>query len=478
MLTFVLKNDHYEPLYRQLYQQIRREIMAGNLKTGEKLASKRQMAEHLKISQNTVAAAYDQLVAEGYIEARPRSGFYVSPLEDVLPDTPLSSPPSLDGDYMPDKKEQWEYDFVTNTVDASCFPFPTWAKISRQVLSEEDGALLKAVDPRGYYPLRKAIVDYVHQYRGVRCTPEQVIVGAGSEYLLGLAVQLIGRDQLYAMENPNYEKVYRVLQSAGVSVSPISLDQEGLSITHLRESGASVVHTTPSHQFPLGIVMPLRRRMALLKWAAEERGRYILEDDYDSEFRFKGRPIPALQGLDSSDCVIYFNTFTRSLAPSMRISYMILPPPLLKRYGQFFSFYSSTVSRFEQHTLHRFMMDGHFERHLHRMHKIYGRRRDAMVSALGGNDPKGENPISILGDSAGLHLLLTVENGMTEAELVARAKEKGIRVYGLSEYYMLSEEQMPRNMVVLGYAEFTESAIYNAIGRLKTAWGVLGEKNY
>ncbi|MEG2419289.1 MAG: PLP-dependent aminotransferase family protein, partial [Eubacterium sp.] len=192
----------------------------------------------------------------------------------------------------------------------------------------------------------------------------------------------------------------------------------------------------------------------------------------------KGRPIPALQGLDSSDCVIYFNTFTRSLAPSMRISYMILPPPLLKRYGQFFSFYSSTVSRFEQHTLHRFMMDGHFERHLHRMHKIYGRRRDAMVSALGGNDPKGENPISILGDSAGLHLLLTVENGMTEAELVARAKEKGIRVYGLSEYYMLSEEQMPRNMVVLGYAGFTESAIYNAIGRLKTAWGVLGEKNY
>ncbi|MEG2418143.1 MAG: PLP-dependent aminotransferase family protein, partial [Eubacterium sp.] len=281
MLTFVLKNDHYEPLYRQLYQQIRREIMAGNLKTGEKLASKRQMAEHLKISQNTVAAAYDQLVAEGYIEARPRSGFYVTPLEDVLPDTPVSAPPSLDGDYMPDKKEQWEYDFVTNTVDASCFPFPTWAKISRQVLSEEDGALLKAVDPRGYYPLRKAIVDYVHQYRGVRCTPEQVIVGAGSEYLLGLAVQLIGRDQLYAMENPNYEKVYRVLQSAGVSVSPISLDQEGLSITHLRESGASVVHTTPSHQFPLGIVMPLRRRMALLKWAAEERGRYILEDDYD-----------------------------------------------------------------------------------------------------------------------------------------------------------------------------------------------------
>ncbi|MGL6293465.1 GntR family transcriptional regulator [Eubacterium aggregans] len=194
MLTFVLKNDHYEPLYRQLYQQIRREIMAWNLKTGEKLTSKRQMAEHLKISQNTVAAAYDQLVADGYIEARPRSGFYVTPLEDVLPDTPVSAPPSLNVDYMPGKKEQWEYDFVTNTVDASCFPFPTWAKISRQVLSEEDGALLKAVNPRVYYPLRKAIVDYVHQYRGVRCIPEQVIVGAGSEYLLGLAVQLIGRD--------------------------------------------------------------------------------------------------------------------------------------------------------------------------------------------------------------------------------------------------------------------------------------------
>ncbi|MGL4282795.1 MAG: PLP-dependent aminotransferase family protein [Eubacterium aggregans] len=279
------------------------------------------------------------------------------------------------------------------------------------------------------------------------------------------------------MKNPNYEKIYRVLQSAGVSVSPISLDQEGLSIIHLKESGASVVHITPSHQFPLGIVMPLRRRMALLKWAAGERGRYILEDDYDSEFRFKGRPIPALQGLDSSDCVIYFNTFTRSLAPSMRISYMILPAPLLKRYWQFFSFYSSTVSRFEQHTLHRFMMDGHFERHLHRMHKIYGRRRDAMVAAIGGNDLNGENQITILGDSAGLHLLLTVENGMTEAELVAKAKENGIRVYGVSEYYIRSEEQMPRNMVVLGYAGFTEAAIYNAIGCLKAAWGVLAKKD-
>ena len=250
-------------------------------------------------------------------------------LEDMLPDIPETPPEEIIQAVEKPDREQWLYDFKTNTVDANFFPFPTWAKISREILHNRNRSLLRAVDPRGYYPLRKAIADYVHQYRGVNCTPEQIIIGAGSEYLLGLAVQLLGRKSRYAVENPNYNKVYKVIKSNGADVSLMSLDDDGVSVESLKHSEAEILHLTPSHQFPLGIVMPVGRRMALLKWALESPDRYILEDDYDSEFRFSGRPIPALQGLDTADKVIYFNTFTRSLAPSMRISYMILPERLL-----------------------------------------------------------------------------------------------------------------------------------------------------
>ena len=471
MLTFILNPDHEIPLYQQLYSFIRKEIETGRLQPGEKLTSKRKLAAHLKISQNTVATAYEQLAAEGYIISKPKSGYYVAVLEDMLPDIPKNPPEAaVHSDEKP-KREQWLYDFKTNTVDANFFPFPTWAKISREILHNRNRNLLRAVDPRGNYPLRKAIADYVHQYRGVNCTPEQIIIGAGSEYLLGLAVQLLGRKSRYAVENPNYNKVYKVIKSNGADVSLMSLDDDGVSMESLKNSGADILHLTPSHQFPLGIVMPVGRRMALLKWALESPERYILEDDYDSEFRFNGRPIPALQGLDTADKVIYFNTFTRSLAPSMRISYMILPERLLHSYCEDFSFYSSTVARFEQHTLHQFMEDGHFERHLSRMRKIYKVRRNKMLECIR-RLPMADK-IEISGENAGLHLLLKFDPPCTEEALVERAKAAGIRVYGLSEYYIESDIKMPRNVIVLGYASFTEEEIENAVALLGHAWSAI-----
>lgn len=468
MLTFIFDPHQHSPLYQQLYHFIRREIEGGTLLPQEKLPSKRKLSAHLKVSQNTVAAAYDQLAAEGYIEARPRSGYYVCALTDVLPEVFKKGPAIPNPVTPPAPAPGFLYDFVTNTVDASVFPFPTWARISREVLSEKNEKLLRAVDPRGYYPLRQAICDYVRQYRGVKATPDQIIIGAGSEYLLGLLVQLLGRNKLVAMEDPSYNKVYRVLSSNGAAIHLLNLDDDGIQVEALEASGASVVHLTPSHQFPLGIVMPIRRRMALLKWAAAAPGRYIIEDDYDSEFRFEGRPIPALQGLDSSDHVIYMNTFTRSLAPSMRISYMILPPGLLSTYCANYSFYSSTVTRFEQHTLHRFMADGYFERHLSRMRKTYKARRNALLAAIAAL-PMAQ-AITVSGASAGLHLLLTFHNGMGEAELVRRAKTVGVRVYGLSEYYILPPDHLPAPTIVLGYASFNTESIQKAVVLLGQAW--------
>ena len=273
------------------------------------------------------------------------------------------------------------------------------------------------------------------------------------------------------MENPNYNKVYKVIKSNGADVSLMSLDDDGVSVESLKYSGAEILHLTPSHQFPLGIVMPVGRRMALLKWALESPDRYILEDDYDSEFRFSGRPIPALQGLDTADKVIYFNTFTRSLAPSMRISYMILPERLLHSYCEDFSFYSSTVPRFEQHTLHQFMEGGHFERHLSRMRKIYKVRRNKMLACI--RSLPMADKIEITGENAGLHLLLKFEPPYTEKALVEHAKAAGIRVYGLSEYYIEPEARMPRNVIVMGYASFTEEEIESAVALLGHAWSAI-----
>lgn len=467
MLTFMLNPNHAMPLYQQLYSFIRKEIETGKMKPGERLPSKRKLATHLKISQNTVTTAYEQLTAEGYIFSKPKSGYYVSQLEDAFLELPDNDAETITQAQKP-KKDKWLYDFKTNTVDESFFPFPTWAKISREILHNRNRNLLRAVDPRGYYPLRKAIADYVHQYRGVNCTPEQIIIGAGSEYLLGLAVQLLGRKSLYAVENPNYNRVYKVIKSNGANVALTALDENGVSIDSLKANGADILHLTPSHQFPLGIVMPVGRRMALLKWAMASPERYILEDDYDSEFRFGGRPIPALQGLDTAEKVIYFNTFTRSLAPSMRISYMILPKGLLHNYCEDFSFYSSTVPRFEQHTLDKFMEDGHFERHLTRMRKIYKLRRNKILACIKAL-PMADQ-IQISGENAGLHLLLTFKPPYTEQKLIAAAKDVGIRLYGLSEYYIEPGKDMPDTVIVMGYAGFTESEIEKAFSLLEKAW--------
>ena len=291
MLTPVLDPSLGRPLYEQLYLQLRRDIESGSLIAGEKLPSKRALSAHLKVSVVTVEGAYGQLLAEGYIRSEPKRGFFVSPLE-------IASPPAQQAPSVPVAEAAAapipEYDFATNAVDAVHFPFSTWAKLMRQVLTREDSGLLSAIEPQGVPALRAAIVQYLHDFRGITANPDQVVVGAGSEYLIGILFQLLGREGGYAVEDPGYLKVSRILAHQGALVCPIPLDDQGLRVDALRWSGARVVHVTPSHHYPLGTVMPVGRRRELLSWAAEIPERYIIEDDYDSEFRFSGRPIPAL----------------------------------------------------------------------------------------------------------------------------------------------------------------------------------------
>ncbi|HEX2945006.1 MAG TPA: PLP-dependent aminotransferase family protein [Clostridia bacterium] len=466
-MTITIAFNKEVPLYKQLYGFIKNEIKEGNIKVGDKMPSKRSLSSHLKVSQNTIETAYQQLAAEGYIKAVPKSGFYVCEIED-LPAPSEIKPRCTLQNIKELKPKQYQYDFRTNTVDTAYFPFSTWAKISKEIIHDENRELLKTTHPQGDYHLRESISKYLHHYRGVNCLPEQIIIGAGTEYLFGLIIQLLGRNRVYAIENPGYSKTHKILKSYNANLDLIGLDEDGLKVDDLARSNSNVVYITPSHHFPLGIIMPITRRMQLLKWANQSEDRFIIEDDYDSEFRFNGCPIPALQGLDTNEKVIYISTFSNSIAPSIRISYIVLPMLLLQRYNDEYSFYSSTVSRFEQYTLYRFIQGGHFERHLNRMRNVYRSRKDTLIEEI--KKLSFGEKIEIIGENAGLHLMLRVQGYLTENELVTRAEKVGIKLYGLSEYYLAPDEAMPNNVVVIGYSNYDKSEIAKAVHLLNEAW--------
>lgn len=457
--TFILQKKQGQPLYLQLYHYIKQEINTGHLESGEKLPSKRSVSTALTISINTVESAYEQLEAEGYIEARARSGFYVAQLqarEGLSAELAVHEKKALQ-----EAPQKPALSFDTTNVDTQCFPYATWQRLSKESMQKKE--LMQLGDSKGDASLRSLLCDFLHQTRGVNCTPAQIIVGAGSEYLMTILVELIGREQLYAMENPGYVKTRDILQNAGAKIVPISLDESGISVTDLVASQAQVVHITPSHQFPMGIIMPIGRRRQLLQWAEKET-HYLIEDDYDSEFRYSGRPIPALQGLEKNEHVVYLTTFSKSVSPSFRLGVMVLPKELARRYEAQFSSFSSTVSRFEQHTLQTFIAQGHFGRHLNKLRKLYKQRKDCLEQALSTIDGA-----TILGANAGLHLVVQIA-GWQEVALVKQAESVGVAVTGLSRCYLDHAEQCPLGAVLLGYATLSEHKIVEAVALLKQAW--------
>lgn len=480
MITFTLIPDGKIPMYEQIYSHIKDEIVMGNIESGEKLPSKRNLSAHLKVSIVTVETAYAQLVAEGYIVSKPGSGFFVEDLGESISHSGLLS--SEDASKQPVYASQHEdlmsgsediqitYDFGTNRMDITDFPFSTWAKLSREVLSERDTDLLNACESQGTEMLRRQIARYLKEFRGMEISSKQIFVGAGSEYLIGLIIQLLGRDNAYGVENPGYSKIYKIFRANSSRVYPISMDEKGASREAISGSGINILHVTPSHHFPLGIVMPVSRRQELLKWACEQTDRYIIEDDYDSEFRYMGRPIPTLQSMDKNGKVIYINTFTKSLAPSMRISYMVLPWELCRKFHSQLDFYSCTVPVFEQLTLARFMEKGYFDRHINRMKKIYKQRRDILCEKI--MEGKLGRFVTITGSDAGMHLLLTVNNGMQQEQLLTAAAKEGVKVYGLSEYYSFPVSAMPDNMVILGFSGLAQLQLVKGVEALERAWQV------
>lgn len=354
MLTYTLSGRKDCPLYLYLYRQIKADIIAGRLKAQTRLPSKRAFAAHNGVSVITVENAYRLLADEGYIVSRERSGYFVCDLNmpPAAPE-PLAPPavlPPSGADADPD------------------FPFATLCKIMRQVISRYGEALLVKPPHNGCAVLRTAIADFLRRYRGMALDPGRIVIGSGAEYLYMMIVQLLGRERVYGIESPSYDKIRAAYEACGARCELLGMDSCGIASEHLAQTAASVLHVTPYHSFPTGITAPIAKRLEYLGWA-ERVGGVVIEDDFDSEFAPAGKPVETLFSLDKSGCVIYLNTFSKTLAPSMRMGYMVLPEVLADAYADRLGFYSSSVPVFDQYVLAEFINGGYFERRLGRLRR-------------------------------------------------------------------------------------------------------------
>lgn len=472
MLTYNITNRGNESLYEYLYNCIKNDIITGLLSPNEKLPSKRVFASNHGISIVTVENTYNQLIAEGYIYSKPKSGFYVSAIDSrIYTSTGSKANVKITIPAPSVPAEENIYNLVSNHTSPDNFPFSIWAKIIRRLLSDQDSKLLTSPPPGGAIELRTAIAQHLSDFRGIFCEPEQIIIGAGAEYLYSIIVQLLGRDKVYGLENPGSKKIKNIYEALGVRVTPLSMDSEGIELSKDNLSLPDIIHISPSHHFPTGIVTSIGRRYGLLQWANEADERYIIEDDYDSEFRLQGKPISSLFSIDQTDKVIYFNTFTKSLASTIRISYMVLPKSLLELYYTKLGFYSCTVSNFEQYTLASFINENYFEKHINRMRNQYRETRDRLIDEF--ELSKLSKYIFISEENAGLHFLLHINTTKADDFLKEKARDKGIAVSFISDYYAFTSKHSGddnSHTVIINYSAINSYDIPQIVSNLESAW--------
>jgi GntR family transcriptional regulator/MocR family aminotransferase len=475
-----------QPLGQQIYQAFRRAILCGEMAPAARLPSTRALGLELGVSRNVVLLAYEQLLAEGYAEGRAGSGTYVA---GALPETPRAPrshrgpraaraarpgrlsrygrrlaeiPPASPTAYSPEHR--LPHDFRYGVPSTEDFPHGIWRGIvSRRMRAGSLGAM--AYGPaEGHAPLRQALAAYLRRARGVVCEPDQIIIVNGSQQALDLASRvLLDPGDHVVIEDPQYQGARRVFAAAGALAVPVSVDADGLDVARIPSRGADarLAYVTPSHQFPTGVVMSLARRLALLEWA-ERAGAYIAEDDYDSEYRYEGRPIEAVQGLDSAGRVIYMGTFSKVLFPALRLGYLVLPPPLVEPFIAAKWLTDRHTATLEQEVLAEFVADGHFERHLRRARTRNAFRRSALLESLA--EHLGDR-VEVMGANAGVHLVVWLRDIPPRAleRVIAESAEAGVGVYPVAPYYV---EPPRRAGLILGYASLTEREIRTGIGRL------------
>ena len=452
MRTYTLKKQPGLPLYESLYRAIREDILTGALRPGEKLPSKRALASNLEVGKTTVEAAYNQLLEEGYISSRERSGFFVEAVEQRQPAPPAAHSPQKKAPLPPAGA-----DLTGNGTGQ--FPFSIWIRLQREVILDYGEKLLLPMDSRGAPETRRAIARNLGDFRGMSVDPENILIGAGTDFLYNLLLQLLGQEKLYGVEEPGYGKIRKIYAAGGVRCLSIPMDGSGIRPDRLGQ--AQVLHISPSHHFPTGLVTPLSRRRVLLEWARTTGG-YIIEDDYDTEFRFRGHPLAPMQTMDP-ERVIYMNTFSKTLSPSIRISYMVLPQALMARFREKLGFYGCTVPSFEQYTLAYFLDRGYFEKHINRMRKFYRARRNRVIAML--ESCPAASKMTILEQDAGLHFLLKVDTALDDGALRALFAQSGLHVQPLSSFYTHPTEDC-RGMLVINYSAVDEKALEEGLGKL------------
>ena len=454
MLPYELKKAPGVPLYEALYRCIREDILTGKLSPGTKLPSKRALAAHLEVSKVTVEGAYSQLLAEGYLCSEEKVGYFVESDHHAPPQSHAPAPAEAPA-------PRWLLDLTVNSPAAG-FPFSVWMRLQRQVMLDYGDRLLAPLPIQGCPELRQAIAEHLLQFRGLQVDPENILIGAGTDFLYNLLIQLLGREKTYAVEDPGYGKIRKIYAAGGVECVSAPMDIQGVIPEGL--GSAQVLHCSPSPHFPTGIVTPAPRRRQLLQWAQAQPGRYIIEDAYDSEFRFPAHPVPALLAMDRGGRVIYMNTFSKTLAPSIRISYMILPPALMAVFRERLGFYSCTVPSFEQYTLARFLSGGWFEKHINRMRKSYRTRRNRIIELLTAS-PFAER-MTILEQDAGLHFLLCIDTDKTDTQLKALCAAAGIRVSALSDFYQNAVPPWAERCLLVNYSGLGEEQLAQALEKL------------
>lgn len=455
MLTYNMDNRQELPLYDYLYRCIKNDILSGRIDIGEKLPSKRSLAKHLNISVITVENAYAQLLLEGYITSCEKKGYFVN-------DTGCA--PQASCLIRPKAEEEFEYayfaDLKSNRIRRNRFPFSIWAKLLRDTLSERPEQLLKTVPYNGVYELRLALAEFLHEFRGMQVLPSQIVICSGTDSMYGRLFCLLD-DATWAVENIGSQKITGLYDMYHAKWKSVPRDEYGVDMNSLYESGCNVVHVSPAQHFPIGTVMPVKRRTELLEWA-DRKGYYIIEDDYDSEFWYQGKPAPTLYSLDGNGRVIYFNTFSKTLIPSLRISYMVLPYELAQRYEEGLSFYSGTVPSMEQYALARFISEGYFERHINHMRNYFKSQRGSLFEAV------KESPLGgishIYENSSGTYFLLELDTKLADKELVTRIREKDINVACTSEY--MAQPHGDTHTLVINYCGVYAERIKETVQRI------------
>ena len=459
-LLFTVKRNHQLPMYQQVYLYIKSQIETGQIRAASKLPSVRQLAQLLDVSRNTTEVAYEQLLAEGYIRSEFKKGYYVQ--------ADISAYFVQRKDTRFQKKErhisgQNVIDFRPGMIDREHFPLAKWRALSNKVLKEE--ITYQYGEQQGDLLLRESLVDYLFQSRGIRTTCENIVIGSSTQQLLLLlSILLKTEHHKIAVEDPGYNGARDIFSLQSYDISPIPVLDDGPDITCLNDSNARLAYVTPSHQFPLGMTMPINQRYKLIEWA-NRTDSYIIEDDYDSEYRYKQQPIPSLHGLTNSEKVIYLSTFSKALLPSIRISYLVLPNELVDIYRKHADVLEQTASSLHQRTLHYFMEEGYWYTHLRKMRKVYKRKIKILIDAVQTNF---QDFATVIGGTSGLYIVLELNTKRTENWLVEEASKNGVKVYPCTPYYVNRKPAKPN--IQLGFAGLEEAEIQLGIERLAKVW--------